>query len=399
MRKNSQPGRAVSRPPSTVQGRARRALGVVVAAATMLVPTALIAGPASAAPPTPHAGQAIVAAGVQDSCASVRARASILAASGTQRAMCLRPVPADQVPPSTRAAAAKAVPDSCLGAMPELTWVIDRFSGCRQEFGAVDILVVPQGTWIGTIDIVTITSVRADARALTWTHDIQIVKLGGRGDINGVIPEGVASCPVECTVTAQNFPYRLMDSSPAGTSTMTSAVVPGTSGQVVAEQAQWTVIFTQMGSLPSPPVTFTSEPVRCDTNTPNATAGCVLSRHTPTLHYTTAVHDELAAHISTAQAGGLPGAPGGTPLTRLVDPVQQQKNRDTACPSSIPRPEGEECDEYPFASTNQGAFTSGGAYSSMMIDKDDNQRGGTDLAGFYLDNRIMSNDPFYVQID
>ncbi|WP_443072931.1 NucA/NucB deoxyribonuclease domain-containing protein [Streptomyces sp. NBC_01451] len=29
------------------------------------------------------------------------------------------------------------------------------------------------------------------------------------------------------------------------------------------------------------------------------------------------------------------------------------------CPSSLPRPEGKQCDEYPFASTWEGAKTSG----------------------------------------
>ncbi|WP_197289844.1 NucA/NucB deoxyribonuclease domain-containing protein [Saccharothrix sp. NRRL B-16348] len=259
---------------------------------------------------------------------------------------------------------------------------------------------IPEGTLVGEVEVVTITSVHADARALTWQHNIQVVWLRGWGDIASVIPEATASCPVECTVSAADFPFRLLSDNPSGTSTMTSAVVPGTTGQVVAEQSRWTIVFGQMGSIPSPPVTFTSEAVRCDTSTPNATAGCALSRHTPTLHYTTAANGELATHIRDAQAAGLPGSPtSGRPLTRQTNAALINRNRSIACPSSLPRPPGHQCDEYPFASTNQGAYLSGGLYSARMIDENDNEQGGRELNAFYRDNRIVNSDPFHVQID
>ncbi|WP_221354336.1 NucA/NucB deoxyribonuclease domain-containing protein [Streptomyces beigongshangae] len=42
-------------------------------------------------------------------------------------------------------------------------------------------------------------------------------------------------------------------------------------------------------------------------------------------------------------------------LTRLTDKAKIRQNRNTACPSSLERPAGKQCDEYPFASTWQGA--------------------------------------------
>ena len=83
-----------------------------------------------------------------------------------------------------------------------------------------------------------------------------------------------------------------------------------------------------------------------------------------------------------AQASGRPGAPGGTPLRRLVNPDLQERNGRTACPGRYTRPSGKSCDEYPFASTREGAF---------------NSYAGTDLGSFYADNRMLHDDAFYVQ--
>ncbi|WP_455712281.1 NucA/NucB deoxyribonuclease domain-containing protein [Streptomyces luteogriseus] len=57
-----------------------------------------------------------------------------------------------------------------------------------------------------------------------------------------------------------------------------------------------------------------------------------------------------------AQATGLPGKYGTTHyLTRLTDRRKIKENRDKACPTSLVRPPDKSCDEYPFASTRQGA--------------------------------------------
>ncbi|MFF8974419.1 NucA/NucB deoxyribonuclease domain-containing protein [Streptomyces sp. NPDC014995] len=55
------------------------------------------------------------------------------------------------------------------------------------------------------------------------------------------------------------------------------------------------------------------------------------------------------------------------------------------------------CDEYPFASTWQGANT-GGSYSQRMIDAKQNSGGGRALSLFYLYNRIIEKDRFLVWI-
>ncbi|GGQ83496.1 NucA/NucB deoxyribonuclease domain-containing protein [Couchioplanes azureus] len=107
------------------------------------------------------------------------------------------------------------------------------------------------------------------------------------------------------------------------------------------------------------------------------------------------------------------------PLHRLVDSNLQSKNRTTAgkvC-DDVWGPDGRtpdlNCDEYPFASTKEGAFTGSTVStgtadgwrtwrgSSRLIGEVDNQDSGRQYlnVAFYQGNRILSDDPFFVEID
>ncbi|WP_333776967.1 telomere-protecting terminal protein Tpg [Streptomyces sp. IBSBF 3136] len=76
----------------------------------------------------------------------------------------------------------------------------------------------------------------------------------------------------------------------------------------------------------------------------------------------------------------------------------QIRAKAKACPSSRHRPQGKSCDEYPFASTWQGASTSGGHFSRRMINATQNRGGGIALNNFYTYNRIIEKDRFLVWI-
>ncbi|MFF4277089.1 NucA/NucB deoxyribonuclease domain-containing protein [Streptomyces sp. NPDC001536] len=109
---------------------------------------------------------------------------------------------------------------------------------------------------------------------------------------------------------------------------------------------------------------------------------------------------ELAKHIEYAQTTkNLPGKHGTKRyLTRLTNKDKIKGDRNTACPSSLKRPAGKQCDEYPFASTWQGAKTGGGDFSRRMINATQNEDGGRALSRFYLYNRIIERDRFVVWI-
>ncbi|MEU4674700.1 NucA/NucB deoxyribonuclease domain-containing protein [Amycolatopsis sp. NPDC023774] len=56
------------------------------------------------------------------------------------------------------------------------------------------------------------------------------------------------------------------------------------------------------------------------------------------------------------------------------------------------------CDEYPFASTQEGAGPGNGNYSARLIDAGDNQAAGRWLDSNYTLNRIIDGDPYYIAI-
>jgi hypothetical protein len=108
------------------------------------------------------------------------------------------------------------------------------------------------------------------------------------------------------------------------------------------------------------------------------------------------------------------------PLHRLTNESLRDQNRRTACKQSFPRPTGKTCDEYPFASTHEGAFTGGGTgrtffacgitayptgitgptgFSACMIDGTENSSAGASLNSvLYSPNRYLDGDGFWVGI-
>ncbi|TDD60414.1 hypothetical protein E1293_45750 [Actinomadura darangshiensis] len=76
------------------------------------------------------------------------------------------------------------------------------------------------------------------------------------------------------------------------------------------------------------------------------------------------------------------------------------KNRTAACAAAPdPRPTSKDCDEYPFAATYQGAALEGkGDFHWELIDSSDNRAEGAYRKQFYLENRVVDEDPFWVKI-
>ena len=161
--------------------------------------------------------------------------------------------------------------------------------------------------------------------------------------------------------------------------------------------------------------------VGCDNAVPGRNIiGCVVPGITPAIRYDGTSFVEFGAHVAGAQASGLRGGSVANPLHRLVDATAQAANRNTACPASLPRPTGKSCDEYPFASTYEGAALSGGGprtqgwcqvtlngtpstgalgYSVCMIDAAENSQAGSLMNSvLFVPMRVIDSDAFYVQI-
>ncbi|WP_435271897.1 NucA/NucB deoxyribonuclease domain-containing protein [Streptomyces parvulus] len=162
------------------------------------------------------------------------------------------------------------------------------------------------------------------------------------------------------------------------------------------------------------------------------TGGAALSYDVSPLRYSTAStapERAVASHIKTAftqPQNTLPANPSkhvagqsaSDPLHRLQKSINQTNlnrynaNRREAvkvCTAADPNyaSKGLECDEYPFASTYEGSAQSiyepskpKKNFSALAINGTENTAGGTQLATYYANNRIIDgpNDEFYVVI-
>jgi hypothetical protein len=87
-----------------------------------------------------------------------------------------------------------------------------------------------------------------------------------------------------------------------------------------------------------------------------------------------------------------------TPLQRTTNKDIKKDNREVACKGVTSKP-GNSCDEYPFATTYQGAAqVPVGDWKSKSLKASANSLVGSYLSTFVLKNRIMDGDPYYVNI-
>ncbi|MGX1776639.1 NucA/NucB deoxyribonuclease domain-containing protein [Nocardia brasiliensis] len=172
-------------------------------------------------------------------------------------------------------------------------------------------------------------------------------------------------------------------------------------------------------------VWFDMNTLRCDktmrTNT-GFKQGCVFPNYRPAFDMDASLYPEAVGHVSAALAAGIPGT-SSSPLHREANVAARNQNRRVACPAgtTIMRDRqngitGRSCDEFPFASTKEGANSAPNSgrtfnpqchvpdlngstatgWSVCMIDDPQNRLAGSWLGSFYGSNRVIDNDSFYV---
>ncbi|MGW4464827.1 DNRLRE domain-containing protein [Micromonospora sp. NPDC004704] len=162
----------------------------------------------------------------------------------------------------------------------------------------------------------------------------------------------------------------------------------------------------------------THKAIRCDSS-PNISVyngGCVIRNGVSTfkLNKNDLKVQHSAEHIDTAQqtpnlteplppAGQRKHIPGSResndPLHRLTGGgIKNNRDLAIAACNRIWGTNRDSCDEYPFASTKEGALTGPLSYSVDEIPLKDNCASGSRLGWFYQKHRILPGDPFFVQI-
>jgi hypothetical protein len=252
-------------------------------------------------------------------------------------------------------------------------------------------------------------------------HQVSIIPSVITGDANGMVASGAAACWSNCVNYTTTFPAGTLAVNTEKSGEFGYGTTATAAGSVGYTGSDWTLTFKAPKAANPVSLTTHSTDVRCDTAVPGQpTTGCVIPGITPGITYNSAYYPEFGAHVSKAQQSGLPGGWDQIPLHRLVDSTLQNANRTKACPDSWMRPPGKTCDEYPFASTNEGAFTGGGTartwpecqitlpapsstgptgYSVCMISGTENSSAGSVLNSvLYVPNRVIDGDAFYVGV-
>jgi len=145
---------------------------------------------------------------------------------------------------------------------------------------------------------------------------------------------------------------------------------------------------------------------RCDSFSyfRNTTAGCAYYQF-QYYAFTVSMSDPLVAEAAQLDYQGQqeisthPGAFGlGAPLTRDTNSTDQKANRKASCGTISANNHNStlSCDEYPYATTHQGAAF--GPFVSGLINAAQNSKEGSYLSAFYLYNRVAEGDPFYVLV-
>ncbi|TDB73610.1 hypothetical protein [Micromonospora sp. KC723] len=364
-------------------------------------------------------------------CDELANKRTALLAEGKTVAACVTYGPAKRVAfDDMKASDILPIPQYCLENEIQY-WYGNREEACAIVGVLVNVTSLPNNQIIGQMFLNEYRYAYGSSTYPTVAYQLQVSMYHGWGQIAGTTVSGVSQCTGACTYVSSDFPIQpvVKDTYPGGEAYFrTTATEAGAIGNMDAVfkyrfyNPSWGGSGGSTGEL-----TASYPTVRCDNRVPGTSiAGCVFRDWPGVYAYSlTGPYAELAKHIHEAQQAGLPGAypgtgPNSTPLKRLIFPREQQANRLKACPTAWPRPATKSCDEYPMASTYQGAHTGGGTgrtfswcsvsalptgvtgpsgWSSCMIDQDHNSLGGSDLDTYlYRDQRILDSDPFYIQI-
>ncbi|QKW36286.1 hypothetical protein HUT06_21490 [Actinomadura sp. NAK00032] len=364
--------------------------------------------------------------------------------AGADKALCIETVSVRQgrsIPSAKKAKLAEilAFPQWCWdNAYGDLWKMMDRRLACRWSTKGVKI-VDSKGKEHGHSTFDRFDLISAHSTAPQFSH--QQALMPSEVDIpnNKITVAGGFSCVGWCSYGDQDYPLQTLDTNDLVEGSRVFYTTVKNQGEVGTIDTRLDMVFGAPGVL-TLVVPVHGSQVRCDNAVPGMNSvGCVNALFPPTFQYSkSGPYSELAKHIELAQESGIPGAPGGVPLHRLVNPKLQVKNRNQSCPDRFNRPPGNSCDEYPMATTYEGGWTKGDltvtesspmpswpwtkrtfpmcatpgvtwplyngipepdGLSACMINETHNSQGGNALNNeLYRPQRIINMDPFFIEI-
>lgn len=322
------------------------------------------------------------------------------------------------------AAVAPTEPEQCGFSQTEFVQSVttdpDRFTSCSDL-----LLVAVNYTFMTTPPFFTVDGTffwedqqweSYSASSGDFTHGMVTLgyKIGATGNLSrGVTADLMSSCDIFasiCSATSllvpdpqpalitpggtNNFGWTESDAGPSSTTPNTDNIMNPDLGIF------WEDIST---TPPMPKSDIGILTGRCDTMVTRAD-GCVNEDFTPTVVYDAQANPlvgPVAQHIFNAQktlsiAWGIPKlfAGNGEVLNRDVNPRDIRANNRAAC-RRVRLRHGQQCDEFPLASTFQGAAFQP-VFSAVAVPAAANSSQGGITSHFYTSNRVIDDDAFFV---
>ncbi|AXF25278.1 hypothetical protein CUJ89_30130 [Burkholderia pyrrocinia] len=314
--------------------------------------------------------------------------------------------------------------------------LLSRGGHCQKSVPLEYVAKDDQNSEIGRVAIDAYAYSDNPSNQLAWTLKFRFRTRVISGNPGGLMIKPIVECGSACTVSPNaGVPLALGGLSNEVTVTVTPNMGAGNPlefSPTVEYRVAKSGDSLENGASVSPYAGVGYIPViRCDVGLAKSSSqGCVYPEAPAILRTITATNpdvDESAIHIREAQAAGHPGrfVPRGDgtifpdtwaskPLARTRDAVLRRQNRDTSkkqCLAIYGSVNGQctftgdpdetptdcDCDEYPFASTEEGASRDDA--SVKRIDASDNRRAGAFLGNFYLNQRVLDAEKFYVDVD
>jgi hypothetical protein len=351
------------------------------------------------------------------------------AAAGA-RASCYRRLPATAAPESVRerATAAKAAAQgvTALDTPPvgwsktdagyAPTWCPSgveafhrRLRECHQGVIEHIVYVRQTGLVVGSARLYYFEWEELSNKARSWNHDISVNVYEVRDLGSATLMTAQGWCSFHCDATPNPVAtYALMREGLWMRGHWPMSALGGDDRDKVYSSANTDFEFINV-AVPHDPETVGTDVdfrSRCDselTSTPRE-GGCVFDEVTPVLSLdrNAAKYQKHAEFVEQAQDSTPDhyGAQGrGEPLNRLVDEEEIDDNRTESCRGFTKQFPDDSCDEYPYASTYQGAAKIGRDRTAVgHVPETQNEAGGRVLNSFYVANRVLNADKFWVQV-
>ncbi|WP_448631746.1 NucA/NucB deoxyribonuclease domain-containing protein [Cellulomonas soli] len=325
---------------------------------------------------------------------------------------------------STARAAASSVPADCANApLDGKTFVGDRTNVCGSKLNQLIIEQRIDGVWVvtgqNTSRIYSYVYTSTDLR--TWVHELYNVPIAVTGTAVGwwfYAQPDTSYCGAGCRSTGYDFEpsvFRLGYTHVGASCWQADVMTPG---QVLPQlDGLWNWWYENPVTHLQASKSYAYPPsIRCDNALPARVPGCVIPGVQAGIKYNAAQLPDWSRHVILAQQSGLPSV-----LTRSQLESWNQANRATSCPDAawLPRPAGYQCDEYPFASTREGASITGAAgartfadcqvnlrypasvgasgYSICMVPKEQNELAGSQINTYLINpQRVLDGDKYLV---